>query len=356
MPDTSPTLDDIADSTAELKELRGVAEHVFRRAWSTDAYLRLLDGPNPAFDPTLWDSVQDLGWPDLLVDPAAGGGGGNLAQLCVLAETTGGAAAPVPLVAVAAARWCGQQCSGGIDLVLPQPAVCDHEGLSGEWAVVPYGAVADRLVILGTGDGGTAVLASVAAGDLEVAREAVQPLDHNPAARIRLDGAHFDVLAHGAPAVRRHAEAVLRARLAGTAELVGIASVAADDATEYAKTRVAFGHPIGQFQAIKHKLVDQRADLEVARALVRRAAQAGDRDEPDFAARVSLAAYFGITKLRAVTEGAVQVFGGIAYTWEHQAHAHLRRAACAAASLGSRSNHRAVVVQWLRDRDGRIGQ
>jgi alkylation response protein AidB-like acyl-CoA dehydrogenase len=150
--------------------------------------------------------------------------------------------------------------------------------------------------------------------------------------------------------VARHRDAGLRARVAQVAELVGIASAANDAATEYAKVRVAFGRPIGAFQAIKHRLVDHRTAIETGRALVNRAAAACDDGDPEFEPLVSLAAFWGLDALRRVPEGATQVFGGIAYTWEHDAHVHVRRAATAVAMLGPRAHHRDVVTRWLMER------
>jgi alkylation response protein AidB-like acyl-CoA dehydrogenase len=128
--------------------------------------------------------------------------------------------------------------------------------------------------------------------------------------------------------------ALARLAIGWSAELVGVAAAVHEAATEYAKHRVAFGKPIGAFQAVKHRLVDLRGDIEVARALVGRAAQAvesGNVDDAD--AMVALAAFWAAERLRAVPEGAIQVFGGIGYTWEHDAHLYLRRAAVLTALL-----------------------
>lgn len=342
-------LSEIADTTAGLVQLRVSAEDVLDRAWSVERCRDLLDAPGPAFDRDLWRTIVELGWPDVLVGEANGGGGGNLCELSVLAEAIGAAAAPVPLATTAAAGWCEDRCSGGASLLLEAPATLTAGGVSGTWAVVPYGAVATRLLTLAEGDGRT-VLGLVDPTGPGVQREPLRPLDHNPAARITLQAAPIQVICTGEQAASRHREAVLRARVAQVAELVGIASAANDAATDYAKVRVAFGRPIGSFQAIKHRLVDQRSAIEVGRALVNRAADACEHDHPDREALVSLAAFWGIDSLRAIPEGATQVFGGIAYTWEHQAHVHLRRAACAAAMLGPRARHRAVVTEWLATR------
>ena len=67
---------------------------------------------------------------------------------------------------------------------------------------------------------------------------------------------------------------------------------------------------------------------------------------------MSLAAFWAIDSLRAVPEGATQVFGGIAYTWEHEAHVHLRRAATLSASLVPRAEHRTAITDWLAARSG----
>jgi acyl-CoA dehydrogenase len=348
-PDALSTLNEIADSAAELAQLRASVDDVLRDAWSVEAFGRLLDGDRPVFDPELWRTVTELGWPDVLVSEGNGGGGGGLRELCVLTEAAGAAAAPIPLAAVAAAGWCEDRCADGVSMVLPGCAELSADGVSGVWPVVPFGATASRLLIC-AGSGDHAVLGVVDPTGDGVVCEPVTPLDHNPAARITLHDAPIQVIEHGSRAGCRHEQATLRARIAQVAELVGIAAAANEAATDYAKLRVAFGRPIGTFQAIKHRLVDQRCAIEVGRALVTRAADACQHGQPDSAALASLAAFWGVDKLRGVPEGATQVFGGIAYTWEHQAHIHLRRAATAAAALGPRTHHRDIVTHWLSAR------
>lgn len=347
--DSRSSLGEIAQSAEELAQLRASADAILRKAWSPQAFRGLLDGSGPVFDPKLWQTVADAGWSDVLVSEAAGGGGGGLSQLCVLTEAAGAASAPVPLAMAAAAGWCEDRCSDGIVLLLPERGEYTAEGISGVWPLVPFGAVATRLLVCaGTGHG--TVLGAIDPAGAGVVREPVTPLDHNPAARITLDRAPIQILETGERAGRRHRDAAVRGEIAGVAELAGIASAANDAATEYAKMRVAFGRPIGAFQAIKHRLVDQRCAIEVGRALVNRAADACEHGHPDAPALASLAAFWGIDALRAVPEGATQVFGGIAYTWEHDAHVHLRRAASVAANLGSRARHRELVAGWLAER------
>ena len=348
--DAEPSLDDIADTAAELAELRTTADNLLGRVWSVERTRELLDGPGPAFDEDLWKALVEMGWPDVLVAEPQGGGGGGLRELCVLAEAAGAAALPVPLAEVAAANWCEQRCSDGITLVLDHTeAEVDADRVSGRWLAVPFGGAADRLLVLGRRQGDP-VLGVVEADGPGVRRELERPLDRNPAASITLAGAPLRVVTTGASAVGRHHDAVSRVRLATVAELVGIASAANDAAVEYAKMRVTFGRPIGTRQAIKHRLVDQRSVIEIARALVNRAADACELQHPDAGPLLSLAVFWAVDSLRRVPEGATQVFGGIAYTWEHDAHVHLRRAATRVALLGPRGLHRAVVADWLRTR------
>lgn len=347
--DATPPFAEIADTAVELAELRQSAQQIMSQVWSVERSRSVLDRGASAFDDALWATIMDLGWPDVLVSQGNGGAGGTMRELAVLIESAGSLAAPVPLAATAAAAWCEDRCADGVSILLPEPVALRSGTVSGTFDVVSYGAVAARLVVLARHDE-TSVVGVVDPTGPGVARIPLTPLDHGPAAAVSLDGAPIQVIADGTGAECRHGDAVLRWRLGLVAEFVGVAAAANDAATEYAKVRVAFDRPIGTFQAIKHRLVDQRSAIEVGRALVNRAADACDRSHRDAAALVSLAAFWAIDSLRAVPEGAAQVFGGIAYTWEHEAHVYLRRAATLAASLGRRAHHRRMITDWLAAR------
>lgn len=347
--DATPSLAEIADTAAELAELRQSAQQIMSQVWSVERSRSVLDRDASAFDDALWTTILDLGWPDVMVSQANGGAGGTLRELAVLIESAGSLAAPVPLAVTAAAAWCEDRCADGVSVLLPDPVELRGGTVSGTFDVVSYGGVATRLLVL-AGHDETAVVGVVDPTGPGVARIPLTPLDHGPAAAVSLDAAPIQVIAEGPGAERRHGDAVLRWRLGVVAELVGVAAAANDAATDYAKVRVAFDRPIGAFQAIKHRLVDQRSAIEVGRALVNRAADACDRNHQDASALVSLAAFWAIDSLRPVPEGAAQVFGGIAYTWEHEAHVYLRRAATLAASLGRRAHHRRMITDWLAAR------
>lgn len=345
--DPVPSLGHIADTAAELAELRQAAEGIIGQAWSIQRTREMLDHPGPVFDQDLWKTIVELGWPDVMVEESRGGGGGGLREVCVLAEAAGGVGAPIPLAATAAAAWCEGACTQQVTVPTAGSAAVTADGATGTWPFVPFGDVAAGLLVLGQSDDGTATLGVVDLSSPGVERESIVPLNHNAAARIAVESAPLDVIATGTEAVRRHRQAMSRAVLATVAELVGVASAANCAAVEYAKVRVAFDKPIGAYQAIKHRLVDHRSTIEVGRALVNRAADAVELGHQDSEALVSLAAFWAIDSLRAVPEGAMQVFGGIGYTWEHVAHVYLRHAATLAATLGSRPHHRSIITDWL---------
>lgn len=343
----------LARGVEHRAELRDAVERLLAKEWSAERSRDLLDTDGPTWAVELWERLHALGWADLLVD-------GSVADFCVVAEAIGASTAPVPFVTAAVATWTGAvpPDEGGVTVVVPGAFTARAQGdtvvLTGEELVVPYASIATRLVVHGRADDADDdVVVALDGGASGLHCEALRPLDVMPSARVVLDDMRVgddSVLASGSTAEAVAHEARLRLVLGWTAELTGVAAAANAAAVEYACERIAFGRPIGAYQAIKHRLVDQRTAIEVSRALIGRAALAVDADVSDRAALVSLAAYWAADALRAVPEGAVQVFGGIGYTWDHVAHVYLRRAAVLTALLGRRAEHRDVAAEWLRHR------
>jgi alkylation response protein AidB-like acyl-CoA dehydrogenase len=137
---------------------------------------------------------------------------------------------------------------------------------------------------------------------------------------------------------------LLRMRVALAAECLGAAQRCLDMATSYAKVRQQFGRPIGQFQAIKHRLADLLVEIEMARSCVYAAAcHLASRSwaEAELSAPAALAA--ATSALSRAARDNVQVHGGIAFTWEHDAHLFVRRGAASSSLLGPASDlHRTV--------------
>jgi alkylation response protein AidB-like acyl-CoA dehydrogenase len=116
-------------------------------------------------------------------------------------------------------------------------------------------------------------------------------------------------------------------------------------AVQYAKDRIAFGRPIGSFQAVKHLLADTSLLLEMSQALAQAAAQAVGEDRADAGEAASIAKAFVGDCGIDVAQNCFQVFGGIGYTWEHDQHLYLRRLTTDAALYGNPAWHRERLCQ-----------
>jgi alkylation response protein AidB-like acyl-CoA dehydrogenase len=136
--------------------------------------------------------------------------------------------------------------------------------------------------------------------------------------------------------------AVDRLEVALSAELVGVAGRAMDLAVEHARTREQFGRPIGAYQAVSHRCADMLLDVESARSAVLAAAWTADNDVAALPFASSVAKVAAAQGAWRVTTSALQVHGGIGFTWEHDCHLLLRRASASGRLLGS--------VDWHLDR------
>lgn len=331
----------LAEAAELLDDLRAMTHELLARSWSVDRTLALLDTGGPTWSPEVWKRLREAGWDDVLVGDDAGGGGGGAAELCVMAEELGRFAVPAPFVPVAVAQLLVGPGDGSDVPAVVLPFATTGGRVSGHHPLVPYGDLAGSFVVLADG-----AVARIPADRTGVTRTPVTPLDAMPSAAVTFDDVEVtdaDVVATG----ERWDRAIALLTLGWAAELTGIAVGANDLAVAYARERIAFGRPIGSFQAIKHRLVNQRGDIEVARALIARAAGAIDAGASDADAMVALAAFWAVDALHRTPEGAIQVFGGIGYTWEHPAHVFLRHAAVLTAVLGERATHREPVIEWL---------
>jgi alkylation response protein AidB-like acyl-CoA dehydrogenase len=215
--------------------------------------------------------------------------------------------------------------------------------LSGTEELVLDGADADLLLVLARAEGGPTLYAVPRdAEGLTVERLDVLDLTR-PMARLHLSAVParpVGLPGGGAAVVERvhRAMAVLVA-----AEQVGAMDTLVTRTADYARTRRAFGRPIGAFQAVKHRLADMAVRLEMSRSAAAWAAfqVPGSADEA-FGAAVA-ASYCGEAFLQAAKD-TIQLHGGVGFTWEHDAHLFLRRARAAATLVGPPSEHRAALV------------
>lgn len=138
---------------------------------------------------------------------------------------------------------------------------------------------------------------------------------------------------------------IRRAAVGAAAEMLGASRKSLEMSVDYAKVRKQFGQFIGQFQAVKHKLAEMLELVENAHAAVFYAAWAIDADAPDAAMAASVAKSSVNNAARKVCGDAIQVHGGIGYTWEYDLHLYFKRAKHLEPLYGDTDFHRERVLQ-----------
>ncbi|GGL47138.1 acyl-CoA dehydrogenase family protein [Caulobacter rhizosphaerae] len=305
-------------------------------------------------DEPLWSQAAELGWLALSADEAHGGLGLGSSELAIVYEELGRALAPLPvlgtmLVVEALARggdaaqqaaWTPRlaagELAGAVSMLTPGDRTtrltlsAGADGgvtLDGVAADLLDGAAADILLLLAReGEGLSWVLVEPALDGVVV--EKVATVDRTR----RLGEVRFDRLALPAGRVLmgdagQIADALLaHAALALASDARGGANAVFEITLDYLKTREQFGKPIGSFQALKHRCADHKIALVASGALVAEAVARMASGDPA-AGRYALAAKALATEVYArVAQDAVQLHGGIGYTWEHPCHLYLKRA------------------------------
>lgn len=314
----------------------------------------LLDDP-AGVDDAVWRGLADLGATGLLVPEQHGGAGMTMVEAGVVAEELGAALHPGPWLssAVAAPRALTRICDNdGAAAILAGIAdgttiatvgFLDHDNAAvevaerggdvvvrGEIASVPDAAAADVVLVLAEDSAGIGLFAVDSRG-ISLRPEA--GIDQTRKRfRVALDGEPARRLATAEPAdVAAVIDDVL---IATAADALGAARAVMDLAVEYAKVRRQFGEVIGSFQAVQHLCVDMYETVELARSGVIHALWAADAGAPDERHLAALRAKAFAGRLATVGDTAIQVFGGIGYTWEHDAHLYLKRLLSWSAFLG----------------------
>ena len=291
------------------------------------------------FDRALWAAMVDQGWLGVEIDETAGGLGLGSVEVAVLVEELGRHAAPAPFVPTVLAldvferagedEWVQRLLAGdALACVAWDPA-----------APVPYAPSADVAIVL--------------ADDGVYAMEISSRPARQPAMDItrELGWLQFD-----ASTARRIGDRDARTRLLDrgatytSADLLGSASRALDMAVEYAKDRVQFGRPIGSFQAVKHRCADMLVDVEGMRSTVYWAAWCIGAQDGDASVAATTAKIWCGDASKRVMASALQVHGGIGFTWEHDLHFFLKRSQLDQLAFGDASVHRERLAALLRPR------
>ncbi len=136
-------------------------------------------------------------------------------------------------------------------------------------------------------------------------------------------------------------------RVAIAAEMCGGAERVLELTVDYAKVRRQFDHPIGSFQAIQHKCADMLIDVECAKTATTYAAWAAANGVADAAVAAAGAKALASDAYRSVTAEAIQVHGGIGFTWEHDLHLYFKRAMSSEVTFGDATFNRELVARRL---------
>ena len=219
--------------------------------------------------------------------------------------------------------------------------------LSGIKDYVIDGHIADILLVAARTDNGLGLF-QVDGGASKLERDALPTLDlTRKLARLSFSDTPARLLSQGdATAPIRHVLAVGAAMLA--AEQVGGAQRCLELSTEYAKTRLQFGRPIGSFQAIKHKCADMLVEVELARSAAYHAAfSAADSDEAQLQSAAHIArSYCSEAFFHAAAEN-IQIHGGMGFTWEDPAHLYFKRARASSMMFGDPIDQRQKLGAML---------
>jgi alkylation response protein AidB-like acyl-CoA dehydrogenase len=353
------------DFTDDQQAIKRTAHEFIAARYKPETVRAIAEEPGKA-TAEQWREIAELGWPGVIVPESDGGLGLGAVELVVIQEELGYAVVPSPFFAticaaallVAAgteeqkARWLAPLAIGGVKGTLAvwdeyAGFAPDHSelesapdgSLTGTKIAVPDAASADVIVVAGAG--GRHYLVERDQPGVELTPE--KSLD--PTRRlwtVALRDAAAEPL-HVAPEEIAHAYGTIITALA--AENVGAAQRALELAVEYAKDRKQFDRPIGSYQAVAHRCAQMLLEVEGARSVAYWAAWAIDHEPATAGRAASMAKAYASDAGFRVTASAIQVHGGIGFTWEHDLHFYLKRAKANAHAFGDARWHRERVAE-----------
>jgi len=339
------------------------------------------------YSPELWKKIADLGWLGLAFPEEYGGVGSSFLDLAVLLEECGRALLPGPFIStvVLAGRpiaACGDEnqkqkflpniasgdmiltlafieTSGGIeasDITVTATLSDDFFNVNGTKLFVPYAHIADYFLCVtrtknsqDKEDGVTLLLVNAESPGIQI--EPLKTMTGDKLYEVVFSNVTVpakNVLGEsdkGWPIMKR---ILAEGQVAESAWMTGGTRWAMETSIDYAKIRIAFGRPIGSFQAIQHKLANVAVGVEGATAIMYYAAWAIMVNDPDVDMAASMAkSWCGETYKQATFDG-IQIHGGIGYTWDHDMHLYLKRAKASEVTFGDSDYHREKVAQMLK--------
>jgi alkylation response protein AidB-like acyl-CoA dehydrogenase len=222
--------------------------------------------------------------------------------------------------------------------------------LDGVKSFVLDGHTADRIVVLArapgnSGDDGLSLF-SVGADAAGLERSSLSSIDETrKLARLTFTGVQADLLGTQGGAAEPMAKTLTRAAVCLASEMVGGADRLREDALAYVQMRMQFGRSIASFQVTKHKAADMLADVELAKSAAYYAAAALDEEDDDIVSVAALAKACASEAYMQTAVHAVQMHGGIGFTWDNDTHLWFKRAKCSEVFLGDANHHREMMIQ-----------
>ncbi len=353
--------------TEEQTELASIVRSLLDKRSDSSAVRAAIE-TEAGYDESLWEALcEQVGVAALPVPEQYDGAGAGFGETAVVLEELGHALAPSPLLAstvavqalldspdaellgrIAAGEVATLAWAGATGLGADEPVRADGTSLTGTVDLVLDGVGATVLLVAATTPDGPALFA-VEADATGLTRTAVPTLDLTlRLARVSLDGT---------PGVRvGGSDALARAHVAGSAAVgalaTGVAQRGLDMTVDYTRQREQFGRVIGSFQALKHRLADLHVLVETSRSATLAAATAFDEaavsGDWETARRLaSVAKAWCSDAVAQVASETVQLHGGIAITWEHDAHLVFKQAQALGELFGPARDHRAAVLSSL---------
>lgn len=335
------------DFTDDQREIKRTARELLASRSSFERVRAVAEGDG-AYDGGLWDELVALGWTGIAIPEQHGGQGLGMLELTLVLEELGYAVTPSRLLANALA---GQLiASSGSDeqrgRLLPAIAAGTATATvafarDGVAELVPDADSARWIVLVeGTGSGSpSARLFDARDGAVTIAPRATVDPTRRYARVTVADGAE------GEPLGGDLAAGLDRAEIALAAELTGLAQRALELTVAYVKERRQFGTPVGAFQAVSHRAAQMLLETEGARSAAYFAAWAADAEPQSLARAASIAKAAAADAGRHVTAAAIQLHGGIGFTWEADVHWLYKRAQLDAALLAPAGWHRRRVAR-----------
>ncbi|XUM24124.1 acyl-CoA dehydrogenase family protein [Bradyrhizobium oligotrophicum S58] len=370
------------DFSDDQKQLRDQARKFLAEKCPPKAVRVVLDGKEP-YDRALWKGFAEMGFLGVAIPEEYGGAGAGHLELCVIAEEVGRALAPVPFsstVYLAAEAlmlagndaqkqaWLPKIANGEVIGTLalfegtgnPSPKAIKLEAangvLNGTKRPVADGAIADLIIVAArTGSTGrdsdiSLFLVDTEAGGVET--KALTNLDPTRGqAELTFKNCKAEPLGAAGEGWSIITQVLDRAAVLTAFEQVGGSDRALEMGRDYALDRIAFGRPIGSFQAVKHMLADMYVSATLARSNSYYGAWALSTNAPELPEAAASARISATQAFQHCAKNNIQVHGGMGFTWEFDCHMYYRRANALALGLGSLSYWEDQLIERMRKRN-----